>query len=182
MMATNMFWEYGGDFPWPEPLEIRALMPPLGRGSHFRKGVFFGTGRAAMLGLLEHGKAKRGWRRLWAPSYFCPRVMDTLEQAGWDCPRYEDTPLSQPAGLPARVEPGDVVLRMNFFGWRGAEAISGAAHLNCDVIEDHSHDPSGRPFRSQTGAGSGHLPLRTFQARERPPICTCVPRALKYPG
>ena len=142
-MATNIFWEYGGDFPWPEPLEIRALMPPLGRGSHFRKGVFFGTGRAAILGLLEHGRAKRGWRRLWAPSYFCPRVMDTIEQAGWDCPRYEDTPLSEPAGLPARVEPGDVVLRMNFFGWRGAEAISGAAHLNCDVIEDHSHDPSG---------------------------------------
>lgn len=142
-MASNISWEFGGDFPWPQPLEISALMPPFGRGSYFRKGVFFGTGRAAMLGLLEHGRATRGWRRLWTPSYFCPRVMDTIEQAGWNCPRYVDTPLSGPAGLPTHLEPGDVVLRMNFFGWRGAEAISWAAHLDCDVIEDHSHDPSG---------------------------------------
>jgi hypothetical protein len=136
-------WEYGGDFPWPQPAELAPLLREKSTSSLFEKGVFFGTGRAAIVALLEHGKATRGWRRLWVPSYFCPRVVETIENAGWNCPRYADTPISQPHGLPVALEAGDVVLRMNFFGWRGADAISETTTLNCDVIEDHSHDPFG---------------------------------------
>ena len=136
-------WEYGGDFPWPQPSELAPLLRRNDTPSLFGKGVFFGTGRAAILALLEHGKINRGWRRLWVPSYFCPRVVETIETAGWNCPRYADTPISQPHGLPNTLEPGDVVLRMNFFGWRGAVAIPETNTLNCDVIEDHSHDPFG---------------------------------------
>ena len=136
-------WEYGGDFPWPEPSEFRRLLRSEDDRSDFSKGVFFGTGRAAILALLEYGRTERGWRRLLVPSYFCPRVIETIEKAGWDCPRYADNPMSNPYGLPASPIAGDVVLRMNFFGWRGAEAIPGTAQLSGDVIEDHSHDPFG---------------------------------------
>jgi hypothetical protein len=143
MNTPGSHWEYGGDFPWPQPSEITPLLQNAHAQPVFSQGVFFGTGRAAFLALLEQGKATRGWRRLLVPSYFCPRVMETIEQAGWDCPRYADNPLSAPYGLPTMPMPGDVVLRMNFFGWRGAEAISESANLGCDVIEDHSHDPFG---------------------------------------
>jgi hypothetical protein len=151
-MAVEPFWEYGGDFPWPEPSEVKRLLRKPGEETFFSKGVLFGTGRTALLALLAHGRATRGWRRLWAPSYFCPRVMETIEAAGWECPRYIDTPVSDPTGLPSARNSGDVVLRMNFFGWRGEEAISGSEHLGCDVIEDHSHDPCGPWSRGSRAA------------------------------
>lgn len=143
LMSLDPLWEYGGDFPWPDSAQIMPLPIPEETTSFFSEGVLFGTGRAAIVALLEHGRRTRAWRRLWVPSYFCPRVIQTIEAAGWDCPRYSDTPLSSPYGRPPEIAPGDVVLRMNFFGWRGAEAIAGSPALECDVIEDHSHDPYG---------------------------------------
>lgn len=151
-MSLDLLWEYGGDFPWPDSSQIMPLPAPAETTSFFAEGVFFGTGRAALVALLEHGKITRAWRRLWVPSYFCPRVIQTIEEAGWDCPRYADTPVSIPYGRPPCIRPGDVVLRMNFFGWRGADAISGSHELKCDVIEDHSHDPYGAWARGSQAA------------------------------
>ncbi len=54
--------------------------------------------------------------------------------------RYRDHPLLRPGGLPEAVAPGDVVLRLNYFGFRGADEISRSTG---DVIEDHTHDPTG---------------------------------------
>ncbi|OPY84954.1 MAG: hypothetical protein A4E65_00216 [Syntrophorhabdus sp. PtaU1.Bin153] len=36
-----------------------------------------------------------------------------------------------------------MILRVNYFGWRGQEALIYPEELGCDIIEDHTHDPDG---------------------------------------
>jgi hypothetical protein len=158
-MPMDSLWEFGGDFPWPDPTKVASVLSPPASAPFWANGVLFGTGRAAILALLAHGKSTRGWKRLWVPSYFCPRVIETIEQAGWNCPRYPDTPFARPSGTPPHICTGDVVLRMNFFGWRGKEAVRDTAELPCDVIEDHSHDPLG-PWARESRAAYCVVSLR----------------------
>ncbi len=121
--------EYGGEFSTPGELPPGALLRDALPGA-----TLWGSGRAALLALLE----ARKWRRIWLPTYMCPEVVTALRV--FPVERYLDHPLLSPAGLPARTEPGDVVIRVNFFGLRGAEEIE---RSQGDVIEDHTHDPVG---------------------------------------
>jgi hypothetical protein len=123
--------EYGGDFhattdlPQGGPL-LAELYP---------KATLWGSGRAALLALLE----TRRWKRLWIPTYVCDEVVSAAAGAV-EVVRYLDHPLLLPAGLPADVVSGDAVLRVNYFGLRGAEEIG---RCPGEVIEDHTHDPTG---------------------------------------
>lgn len=125
-----MIREYGGEFHATS--DVPSAGPRL--GEIHRDVTLWGSGRAALLALHE----KRRWKRIWVPTYMCAEVTDALTRI--EVARYLDHPLLVPAGLPASVAPGDVVLRVNYFGLRGAEE---ALRSSGDVIEDHTHDPVG---------------------------------------
>jgi hypothetical protein len=150
-------WEFGGEFHLPRAGDLAA---PAGArlGDLFPGARLFGSGRAALLALLEWGQRERGWRRILIPSYVCCQIPLALEAARVPFARYCDSPDARPAGLPDRVEPGDVVLRLNYFGWRGPEERDRMAE-GVDVIEDHTHDPLG-PWSRASGAAFALASLR----------------------
>jgi hypothetical protein len=104
--------------------------------------VLFASGVDALRGLLEHGRSTRGWRRLWAPSYFCQEVMRGLLTAGLPILLYHYGPEDIcPLGDRIRAEPGDVVLRMNFFGLHDRLSTDGIDRNCVEILDDHTHDP-----------------------------------------
>ena len=114
-----------GERPLPERLAATAV----------------GSGRIALGCVLAHGAAWRGWRRLWVPSYFCEDVMTYLADAPVAVARYVAGPWGDGAGgagdVPLAVS-GDVLLRVNYFGWGLPPLMVPFAG---EVIEDHTHDP-----------------------------------------
>jgi hypothetical protein len=122
--------EYGGFLHW------FSFDPPAVPVSHpwGDDCVLFGSGVDAFRSLLQHGRSTRGWQRLWAPSYFCQEVMRSLLTAGVQVVLYDYGPEdTYPLGARIRVEPGDVVLRMNFFGLRDRLSTDGSDR-SCVVI------------------------------------------------
>lgn len=104
--------------------------------------VLFGSGVDAFRSLLEHGRSTRGWQRLWAPSYFCQEVMRSLLTAGLQVLLYDYGPEDTcPLGARIRAEPGDVVLRMNFFGLHDRLSTDGIDRNCVEILDDHTHDP-----------------------------------------
>ena len=135
-------WEYGSDFYWPTSKEIVTLSRSRDAKEKMDKAACYGSGRSALLAVLKHGRSHRGWQRLFVPTYFCPEALSAIELAGIGVRYYPDYPLMNPAGLPKeKITPRDVVLRVNYFGWRSTECILAPSKLGCDVIEDHTHDP-----------------------------------------
>lgn len=130
--------EYGAFLHW------FSFDPPTVPVSHpwGDDGVLFGTGTDAFLGLLEHGRSTRGWQRLWAPSYFCQEVMRSLVTAGLQVVLYDYGPEDTcPLGARISAEPGDVVLRMNFFGLHDRLSTDGIDRSCVEILDDHTHDP-----------------------------------------
>lgn len=131
-------WEYGSIFHWPprnktgQPADPHASL----------HGSFYGSGRDAMRVLMAHGMANRGWKRLWMPSYFCQAVTQALVSTGIQVRLYPHGPDDASLGFD-RIEtaPGDVVLRMNYFGMRSALPGDGLDRSQVEIIDDHSHDP-----------------------------------------
>ena len=134
-------WEYGSHFHRLEEGELAAVLGE-GIGALHPGATLWGSGRAALLGALEAGRA-RGWNRVWLPSYLCHEVASALRSARWPVSVYADDPFTRPAGLPSRSGPGCVLLRVNTFGWRGVEESERALGWEGAVIEDHTHDPTG---------------------------------------
>ncbi len=130
-------WEQGSELEWmqldppepddPEQAFLRSVAP-----------LRFGSGRAALLGLLE----SIGRPRIWLPSYFCEDVVVALSSAGLRVARYRDLPI-EPLEDPDDAQPGDAVLRVNGFGVRAARSARSLRERGCVVIEDHTHDPTG---------------------------------------
>jgi hypothetical protein len=105
-------------------------------------GVLFGSGGDALRGLLAHGRSTRGWQRLWAPSYFCQVVMRGLLTAGLEVRLYDYGPEDTcPLGARISAGPGDVVLRMNFFGLHDRLSTEGIDRSCVEILDDHTHDP-----------------------------------------
>jgi len=135
-------WEHGSHF----------ALPPTGRelgsGSvlHFAnqlEAILVGSGRVALGLVIENGMSERGWRRLWVPSYFCEDVMHYLAGLGITLARYTCGPWGEdrhPEG-----EPGDVLLRVNYFG-RGLTSLE--RPFMGDIIDDHTHDPQALQWSS----------------------------------
>jgi len=104
--------------------------------------VFYGSGVDALRGLLDHGRSTRGWRRLWAPSYFCQEVMRSLLTARLQVLLYNYGPEDTcPLGARIDAERGDVVLRMNFFGLHDRISTDGIDRSCVEILDDHTHDP-----------------------------------------
>lgn len=144
--------ELGGDFP--ETRDPAPAQPGTRPGELFPGARLLGSGRAALLALLDHGRRTRGWRRLLLPDYVCREVPAALASTGVPFASYADSPDTRPGGLPERAEPGDVLLRLQYFGWRGPEERDVAAERfpSLDVIEDHTHDPAGPWARGSRAA------------------------------
>ena len=137
VMAADR-WEAGSHYYLPD------LAPTYARNgdepclSERLGAVAVGSGRIALGCLLAHGVTQYGWQRLWVPSYFCEDVIGYLENSPVAVARYACGPWGQDD--PPEGTPGDVLLRVNYFGW-GLPPLRrpfvGA------VIEDHTHDPLG---------------------------------------
>ena len=130
--------EYGSFLPW------FSFAPPAIPVSHpwGADRVLFASGVDALRGLMEHGRATRGWRRLWVPSYFCQEVLRSLLTAGLQVRLYDYGPEDTCSlGSRIRAEPGDVVLRVNFFGLRGRLSTDGIDRSCVEIVDDHTHDP-----------------------------------------
>jgi hypothetical protein len=104
-----------------------------------RDAFYYGCGRYAINALLKYHLEKGIWKRLFVPEYFCYEVIDSMRTTGIEIVFYPDYPLADDQdilkGITFRSD--DVLLRMNYFGWRGFRDNS---ELNVTVIEDHSHD------------------------------------------
>ena len=122
--------EFGSDFHSIQPAELA--------GTHltevFAEATLLGDGRQCIVALIR----QNGWRRIWMPDYFCYEVVETIrKQTGKEILFYEDNPLSEGKVEALPFLPGDVLLRMNFFGMRAFRSNAG---LPVPVVEDHSHD------------------------------------------
>lgn len=122
--------EQGSTFYWPD------LIEPA-NGSVLASGAkLVSSGRVALSALLEYGFDMRGWRRLWVPSYYCEDVVSSLRGSRVSIARYPCGPLSE--GIPPVRESGDVLLRLDYFGW-GLRPSS--VYWRGETIEDRTHDP-----------------------------------------
>ena len=129
--------EFGSDFHYIDPSRFSGdgLLSGL-----FPEAVLLGDGRQCLVALIR----QFGWKRMWAPAYFCHEVMaSVVSMTGIELAYYADHPLrecptGQLAGLPYRE--GDFLLRMNYFGGRGFRS---PADIPVPVVEDHSHDLTG---------------------------------------
>jgi len=131
-------WEHGSEFHWLSylPNASSAVVP------WSKNGQFCGSGRDAFRILILHGLAARGWKRLWVPSYFCQEVVASLLSTGVEVRTFSDGPVdAAPDFDKIGFEPGDVLLRINFFGLRSVRSTSEPDRKCVEVIEDHTHDP-----------------------------------------
>jgi hypothetical protein len=113
-------------------------LPWLGRAS------FFGSGRGALVGLVAWGARRRGWRRVWLPSYACPEVPAALLALGGaevELRAYPDPDLEVPPDLDrVPVDAGDLLVVVNQLGIRARPDVAPAKARGAVVVEDHSHD------------------------------------------
>jgi hypothetical protein len=138
MKTSTHHREYGSFLHW------FSFDPPAVPVSHpwGDDCVLFASGVDALRGLLEHGRSTRGWQRLWAPSYFCQEVMRGLLTAGLQVLLYDYGPEDTcPLGARIRAKPGDVVLRVNFFGLHDRLSTDGIDRNHVEILDDHTHDP-----------------------------------------
>ena len=124
--------EFGSDFHYIEP---------QGSGDNtlqdfFPSANYYADGRQALIDLYR----SQGWQRLWVPEYFCYDVIASLKEAGLELRFYADYPgCNDNDNLNANVDfnPGDALLRVNYFGMRGYRCSD---KLMVPVVEDHTHD------------------------------------------
>jgi hypothetical protein len=130
-------WEQGSEY---------HLMPQRGESAKDlpwgETVACFGTGRDALRGLIADSQSKRGWRRLWVPSYFCQEVVASLQTTGIDLAVYPDGPeCSTPDFRYATFGRGDALFVVNFFGLRDEPTYDRVPRDAVAIIEDHAHDP-----------------------------------------
>lgn len=139
-------WEQGSTFDLD--LEAGSAAYPWDAGP----STLWGSGRAAMRGLLAFGRT-RGWRRLLVPSYMCQTVAGSLVRE-LPAEAYPFDPISGPRG-PVRTRDGDAVLVIHAFGRRMKPEIRGPGV----VIEDYTHDLLA-PWATASTAGYAVASLR----------------------
>jgi len=104
--------------------------------------VGVGSGRDALILLVCHGLAYRGWRRLWVPSFLCQEVVRSIANTKIPIAIYPHLPTQQLekalSGIPVRA--GDTILVVNHFGLRKPWPELAKAVSPAEVIEDHTHD------------------------------------------
>ncbi len=140
MTIVDSRWEHGSFFHWMSTNTAEETVYPWAEES-----ILCGSGRDAFRVLIEHGLAKRGWRRLYVPCYYCQEVVASLLSTGINVRLYQDGPQDVIVrGICPRTDnvdlrPGDVVLRVDFFGMRGS--LHTQLLPGIETIDDLSHDP-----------------------------------------
>jgi len=134
-------WEYGSETYWLPEEELKHFSGDKTIYEFYPDAAMHSTGCSVIRAALWHGIANRGWKTIWMPSYFIKEVIVVIQGIDIEIKFYHDNPLMTNPGLPKeKLTSEDVVFRMNYFGWRGAEAILSPQELGCDIIEDHCHD------------------------------------------
>ena len=129
-------WEYGSEFHWPafDEAPCKPIVPA--------DAVLYAAGRDALVALMELGRERRGWRRWYVPTYFCPEVVSAIGASGIEVLRYQDSPCwPAPPQPQVAFDPGDVFLIVNYFGLRNRKAIEAIDLGPAELVEDHTHDP-----------------------------------------
>jgi hypothetical protein len=129
-------WEYGSEFHLPllDEMPRKSVVPG--------NAVLYAAGRDALLAVLELGRERRGWRRWYVPTYFCPEVVSAIVASGIEVLRYEDSPCwPAPPHPQVAFQPGDVLLLVNYFGLRNQQAMEAIDLGPAELVEDHTHDP-----------------------------------------
>ncbi len=122
--------EFGSDFHF---IEVEVFKVPHIQDL-LHNPTMLADGRQCLVALIR----QYGWKRIWIPDYFCYEVIETIRtQTDIEIVFYEDNPLSECRVEDLPFENGDVLLRMNYFGFRKARSNS---DVQCPVIEDHTHD------------------------------------------
>lgn len=134
-------WEHGSELH-----RLEGGPEPATQHAPWVSGLLLGSGRDALRAVVRHGRAARGWRRLWIPAYLCQEVVGAIADEGLPLAVYADLP-AEPLVLPKAL-PGDVVLVVNTFGLRTGP--SPQVPVGVELLEDHTHDPwSEWAFQSQ---------------------------------
>lgn len=131
-MARSFIKEFGSDFHFIFDMESDS--------SHLFSDVnYYANGRHALNSLIKYGIEVHHWKRIWMPAYFCYDVIDFVKQTGIQISLYPDSPSLNDRLIFWKIlyAPGDVLLRMNYFGMRSKRSNS---KIPIPVIEDHSHD------------------------------------------
>jgi len=132
-------WEYGSEFHWP------AFSPVKYPTKHPWESacIFYCAGRDAFQSIITHGSQKRGWKRLWIPSYFCQEVASTIATTQIDVRIYPDGPKDDAihALRELKFKKGDALILVNYFGLRSKPDLSELIDNRLEIIEDHTHDP-----------------------------------------
>ncbi len=180
-------WEYGSDWHWPDSAAMQALRANGSPDHVVPDGRLYESGRAALVTLIRHGMAKEEWKRIWLPSYYCGEVVAAVLQTEIAVSFYSDNPLNETVTLPP-AKSGEVVLLVNYYGYRNAPATS--IPTDIAVIEDHTHDPTG-PWARQSRANYCFASLRKVlpiadggvlwppEAAELPPQIKCQPEHMQ---
>lgn len=137
-------WEYGSEFH--AAFEAAPPEPAPWAGP----SVTYGCGRDAFAALLAFGRDRRGWKRVWVPSYFCQEVLEAALPVGLPLLPYRCGPDAPPPPLAdLDLRAGDLVLRVNLFGLHALGPWAGQRPRGVEILENHTHDPwSARAFAS----------------------------------
>lgn len=129
-------WENGSGFHWMDFEQVVNASP------WDESGIFLRYGRDVLGLLIRHGRAFRGWQRLWVPSYYCPEVVQYIIDTGIEVILYSNRMLdSAPAVRLDGVQNGDAIVVVNYFGLGMTNLLLPDQYQQCEIIEDHSHDP-----------------------------------------
>lgn len=130
-------WEYGSIFHWFPYERRRSAAEPWGDDC-----VYFGCGRDALRSLIFLGREKRGWKRLWVPTFFCQDVVQAFIDTGIEVQAYPYCAEDESPGFD-RIDfrQGDALLRMNFFGLHSSLPLDGVDRSVVEIVDDHTHDP-----------------------------------------
>lgn len=143
-------WEVGSTFP---------LVLPTGGGwagpaEDFR---LYGSGRQALVALLEFGRREHGWTAVHLPEYYCPEVADDVA-AVLPVHRYDAGPAG--VGTPPRVGVDEVLVLVSYFGTPPVRPPTPTpAAAGPTVVVDATHDPLA-PWLPHLGADYAFASLR----------------------
>lgn len=125
--------EFGSDF--------HSCSFPSGEGGRMplEGWTLYASGRQALQHLVETGVKRFGWKRLWAPAYYCGESLEYVR--GIEVARYpllpDETPAFERLNQVCGFREGDVLMLVNFFGMHDMVDVEG---WEVPVIEDHTHD------------------------------------------
>ncbi|MDR1055978.1 MAG: hypothetical protein LBL90_09220 [Prevotellaceae bacterium] len=133
MLVNRKIEEFGSDFHYiiDSLCETDINVFP----AKSKEATYYISGRQAIQELL----CSMEWDRIWVPYYYCYDVVSAIKSVGIEIDFYPDFPTANDNEIISNINfrDKDVLLRVNYFGFRGKRCNTG---ISVPVIEDHSHD------------------------------------------